>query len=93
MACFRYIVSGTVQGVGFRAYVAREAAVLGLRGWVRNRSEGTVEVEACGTEPQLQGLEAVLAHGPRVARVAHVERFAIPERASLVAFTIRHDQE
>jgi len=93
VACFRYIVSGTVQGVGFRAYVAREAVALGLRGWVRNQSEGTVEVEACGTEPQLQGLAAVLAHGPRAARVTHVERFAIPERTSLVAFTIRHDQE
>ena len=93
MACFRYIVSGTVQGVGFRAYVWREAQALGLRGFVRNRSDGTVEVEACGTQPQLQGLAAVLARGPRGAQVTRVEAFDIPERDGPAAFTIRYDAE
>lgn len=93
MAGFRYIVSGTVQGVGFRAYVSREAQALGLRGFVRNRSDGTVEVEAYGSEPQLQGLAAVLARGPRGARVTRVATSDIPEGEGPAAFTVRYDAE
>ncbi len=91
MACFRYIVSGMVQGVGFRAYVWREAQALGLRGFVRNRSDGTVEVEACGTQPQLQGLAAVLARGPRGARVTGVVKRDIPDPGGPAVFAIRRD--
>ncbi len=91
MACFRYLVSGTVQGVGFRAYVWREAQALGLRGLVRNRSDGKVEVEACGTGSQLQGLATVLARGPREARVTGVEKCDIPDPGGPAVFAIRRD--
>ena len=69
----RFLVRGRVQGVGFRWFVEREAHILGLAGWVRNRSDGTVEVLAMGTRDQLSGLRSRLREGPRAARVDDVE--------------------
>ncbi len=68
----RYLVSGRVQGVGFRWYVEREAATLGIAGWVRNREDGRVEVMATGTRQQLSALHGRLREGPRAARVDEV---------------------
>jgi acylphosphatase len=68
----RYIVRGRVQGVGFRWFVEREAATLGVTGWVRNRDDGRVEVMATGTREQLAALHARLREGPRAARVEEV---------------------
>ena len=67
-----YVVSGRVQGVGFRWFVEREAATLGITGWVRNRDDGRVEVMATGTLEQLSTLQARLREGPRAARVDEV---------------------
>ena len=69
----RFLVRGRVQGVGFRWFVEREAHALGIAGWVRNRSDGTVEVLAMGTRDQLSGLRSRLREGPRAARVDDVE--------------------
>src|SRR5881275_897859 len=69
----RYIVRGRVQGVGFRWFVEREAHILGISGWVRNNSDGSVEVMAQGTREQLLGLRSRLRQGPRSARVDDVE--------------------
>jgi acylphosphatase len=68
----RYVVTGRVQGVGFRWFVEREAATLGVTGWVRNRENGSVEVLATGTREQLAGLYSRLCTGPRAARVDDV---------------------
>jgi acylphosphatase len=68
----RYLVSGRVQGVGFRWFVEREAATLGIAGWVRNREDGRVEVMATGTREQLSALHGRLREGPRAARVDEV---------------------
>lgn len=68
-----YIVKGRVQGVGFRWYVHREAAALGLRGWVRNTAEGHVEVLAAGNEEQLRQLDGKLHNGSRGSRVDRIE--------------------
>ena len=57
-----FLVKGRVQGVGFRWFVHREAAAIGLRGWVRNTEDGHVEVLASGTPEQLQELRAVGAN-------------------------------
>lgn len=72
-ACYRYVVSGRVQGVGFRYYVVREAQQLGLSGYVRNLRDGRVEVVAAGSEEKLGRLEALLWRGPIMARVDMVE--------------------
>jgi acylphosphatase len=68
----RYHVTGRVQGVGFRYFVERHAKILGLRGWVRNLSDGSVELEATGTEAQLAELEGLLHRGPQLAQVRSV---------------------
>jgi acylphosphatase len=68
----RFVVRGRVQGVGFRWFVEREAHTLGIAGWVRNNSDGTVEVLAMGTRDQLSGLRSRLQQGPRASRVDDV---------------------
>jgi acylphosphatase len=69
----RFVVRGRVQGVGFRWFVEREAHILGIAGWVRNNSDGSVEVLAQGSRDQLLGLRSRLREGPRAARVDAVE--------------------
>ena len=69
----RFVVSGRVQGVGFRWFVEREAHMLGIAGTVRNNHDGSVEVLAMGTREQLMGLRSRLEQGPRAARVDEVE--------------------
>lgn len=63
-----------MQGVGYRAYVRRRAAGLDVRGSVRNREDGAVEVLAQGTEEAVAELEAVLWSGPSLAHVTSVLR-------------------
>jgi acylphosphatase len=65
----RATVHGLVQGVGFRYSVLSEAKRLGLTGFVQNRADGSVHVEAEGPPGQLDRLEAFLRGGPRYARV------------------------
>ncbi len=67
-----YVISGRVQGVGFRWFVEREAAQTGITGWVRNCDNGDVEVMATGTADQHRSLRQKLQQGPRAARVDHV---------------------
>ena len=78
----RYFVQGRVQGVGFRWYVLREAAALGLRGWVRNTADGRVETLAAGTEPQHAALYAALRRGSRGSRVDAITVQDEPETAA-----------
>jgi len=74
----RFVVTGRVQGVGFRWFVEREAAQAGVTGWVRNREDGSVEVMATGTREQLSSLRAKLQQGPRAARVDEVQESPAP---------------
>lgn len=68
------VVSGRVQGVGFREFVRQEASSRGLAGYVRNSDDGRdVEVVAEGGTDALTELLAALHGGPRFAQVAHVE--------------------
>ncbi|HEY3085736.1 MAG TPA: acylphosphatase [Candidatus Dormibacteraeota bacterium] len=67
------VVRGDVQGVGFRYFVQRKAQQLGLRGWVRNNDDGTVEVVAEGERGDLDQLKRALDEGPRMARVDSVD--------------------
>lgn len=64
-----FLIKGRVQGVGFRWFVHREAAELGLRGWVRNTDSGHVEVVASGDSEILAELKAALRKGSRGSRV------------------------
>jgi acylphosphatase len=80
VASYRYIVSGRVQGVGFRYFALREAESLGLVGFVRNLPDGSVEVVAEGDEPPLARFEERLREGPGFARVSGIDRIAVPPR-------------
>lgn len=82
------VVQGRVQAVGFRAFVEDEAQSLGLRGWVRNRPDGTVECVAEGSRAALDRLVAALREGPPLARVESVEATFQEARADLPAFGV-----
>jgi acylphosphatase len=69
----RVLVSGRVQGVGYRAFVVRFARALGLHGSVRNLPTGQVEVIAEGDEPSLSHLLSLLRQGPPASRVTDVQ--------------------
>jgi len=65
-------VSGRVQGVGFRAALQREAQKLAVTGWVRNRSDGSVEALLQGPGPAVEAIVAWAGRGPRGAYVTDV---------------------
>ena len=69
----RYLISGQVQGVGFRYFAERAARAAGVTGWVRNLDDGRVEVQANGTPAQLNALESRLRTGPPRADVRGFE--------------------
>ena len=73
MNCRRYFVSGRVQGVFYRSSAQRQAKQLGLIGWVRNLSDGRVEMLACGSEEDLNTIEKWLEIGPDYAKVTNIE--------------------
>ncbi len=85
-----FVVKGRVQGVGFRWFVQREAAEIGLRGWVRNTDDGHVEVLAAGEPDQLEDLQLALGKGSRGSRVDAVieHTLAESEGAELTEFKI-----
>ena len=80
MPAYRFVVQGRVQGVGYRYFVMREAASLGVCGFARNRPDGSVEVVAEGSDEVLKDLEERLRQGPAFAEVTGVDRAAITPR-------------
>ena len=72
---WRLVVLGRVQGVGFRWWTVYTAERLGLRGWVRNRRDGSVEIQAIGPRDRVEALALACESGPGAARVSAVERF------------------
>jgi acylphosphatase len=76
------IVHGRVQGVGYRATAEYEGKKLGLAGWVRNRVDGTVEVDAEGPRPDLEAFLAFLHRGPLGAHVDAVDSDWLPAQGS-----------
>ena len=74
----KYVVSGRVQGVGFRFFAERVGNELGLRGYVKNLWSGNVEAYAIGDEVQLEDFKRRLAEGPRMARVESVQESEAP---------------
>ncbi|MEJ2240407.1 MAG: acylphosphatase [Gemmatimonadales bacterium] len=73
-AAARWLISGRVQGVGFRWFVLREAEKLGVQGCASNWPDGKVEVVGVADQPILAEFERALATGPMMARVDNVEK-------------------
>lgn len=67
------IITGTVQGIGYRESMRREAEQLGVNGWVRNRRDGTVEALIDGNPDAVRQLIAWAHNGPRGARISGVK--------------------
>jgi acylphosphatase len=84
-----YVVSGHVQGVGFRRFVQRKARDLGLSGHAANLPDGRVEVLADGDAAALGHLERWLQRGPPLARVTNVQIQPAPEGDPPAGFTTR----
>jgi acylphosphatase len=74
----RYVVSGRVQGVGFRWFAQRTARSLHLTGWVRNLPDGRVEIVAQGPTVAIAAFGNLIASGPRIGHVDDVEIYDIP---------------
>ena len=83
------IVSGRVQGVGFRYYTISEAESLGVAGWVRNRSDGTVEIEAQAAAAVLDAFVEAIRRGPAFSEVDSVDETPIPESKQGAGFRLR----
>jgi acylphosphatase len=79
---WRLVVLGRVQGVGFRWWTVDMAERLGLRGWVRNRRDGSVEIQAIGPRDLLEALALACESGPGAARVSAVQRFPAEDDGS-----------
>ena len=84
----RFVISGNVQGVGYRAFARHAARAIGATGWAKNLANGDVEVHANGTPAQLDDLESRLRQGPRWAEVRSLRSVeAVPSSDS--TFEIR----
>ncbi|HEY0218646.1 MAG TPA: acylphosphatase [Afipia sp.] len=75
----RVIVHGKVQGVGYRAWTQYKARQRELDGWVRNRTEGTVEAVFAGPAEIVEAMVEGCSRGPRLAHVTRVDRFEAGE--------------
>ncbi len=73
MIAKRVVIGGRVQGVGFRAWMVREAQSLGVWGWVRNRSDGTVEATVHGDTDAVEELLRRCWRGPTLAAVRSID--------------------
>ncbi len=83
----RYIVSGLVQGVWYRRHAAEAATQIGIQGWVRNTSDGKVELLAKGDLEQLDQLQLALWKGSPMSNVTNV-LFEPTEDLAVEGFTI-----
>jgi len=82
-------VEGRVQGVGFRAWTRAVATELGVRGWVSNRYDGSVEVHAAGSVDVVEELTRRLQTGPRGASVTRVSVEGPAQRLPEAGFEVR----
>jgi acylphosphatase len=87
----RVRIEGRVQGVWFRGWTVHEAVQRGLRGWVRNRSDGSVEALFAGPPPEVDAMVEACWQGPPAAKVARVTTTAAaePEAAGFHALSTR----
>ena len=90
--CVNAFVTGKVQGVWFRKSTMDEALSHGLTGWVRNLSDGRVEVMLCGESNAVRQVEAWLHIGPALAKVAQVTSEPLTFDESVTGFAIRDDE-
>ncbi len=84
----KFVVSGRVQGVGYRFFAEEWAGQLGIAGYVKNLGDGTVEVYAIGDADSLEQFKLRLQEGPRLARVTGIKESAVPVDKRFLHFMI-----
>ena len=89
MKSIRVIVGGRVQGVSFRYYTQRQAHLLHLCGWVRNRPDGSVEAVLKGRENDVTAMLEWLRQGPPMARVDTLHSSEITTDEEFASFEVR----
>ena len=85
----RYLISGRVQGVGFRFFTEAAATREGLQGWVRNLPDGRVDITVEGESDAVERFERDVRHGPPAARVTDVDVEVIAPTLRAYGFTIK----
>jgi acylphosphatase len=85
----RYLISGHVQGVGFRFFAEAQASVEGVHGYVRNLADGRVEALVEGDQESVERVERALRRGPAGARVESVSVESVPPGGRATGFSIR----
>lgn len=93
MATIKHInikIYGRVQGVGFRFFVKRIAFDLNIFGWVKNMSDGSVYIEAEGSEKDLRKLLKIFHQGPAFSKVEKIEHKLIDELKNFFSFVIKY---
>ncbi len=90
MIAKRYIIKGRVQGVGFRYFVYRKALQLSIKGYVKNLSNGDVEVEAVAFDENIKEFEKHLWKGPVLSNVIKIKITEIPNTLNYSSFEIRY---
>lgn len=88
VSTIRYLISGRVQGVGYRFFTKRLADRIGVVGWVMNRSDGRVEARAAGTTTELEAFREGLVEGPTAGNVEQVEEFELGDQPDWTQFEI-----
>ena len=84
----RYLVSGLVQGVGFRYWALKRAQERGIVGYVQNLTDGRVELVVEGPQEALDALRGDLSVGPRFSSVSRVEEFPLQPSGRYERFSI-----
>ncbi|WP_293266109.1 acylphosphatase [Neptunomonas sp.] len=90
--CVNAFVTGKVQGVWFRKSTMDQALSHGLSGWVKNLSDGRVEVMLCGESNAVRQVEAWLQIGPALASVAQVTSESLPYDEGLNGFVMQNEE-
>ena len=87
-----YLVSGRVQGVGFRMFIEKRARQVGVGGRIRNLKDGRVEIVASGQDADVLQLEVYIKRGPDSGQVTQVEDFVVKDQLNLpLKFTVTPD--
>ena len=83
------LVSGKVQGIGYRWFVQDQAILINATGWIKNLSDGSVEIEVQADAPALEKFEHALKNDHSMARVSTIKTDAIPVEKNEKEFTIK----
>jgi acylphosphatase len=83
-------VTGMVQGVGYRYFTLRQANLFGLNGYVKNKADGSVEVEVEGEKDIIENFRSILKQGPGFASVDHIEVLYGPYTGKYSKFSVEY---